>query len=68
MRYISTLLIIVACAVSSSFSIPAANDLRPAAESPSEESSSESGEKPDRAVTPDVEDFYGVPDAVIDDP
>jgi hypothetical protein len=27
-----------------------------------------SGEKPDKAVTPDVEGFYGVPDAVIDDP
>jgi uncharacterized protein YgiM (DUF1202 family) len=37
-----------------------------AAESPSEESSSKSGEKPD--VTPDAEGFYGVPNAVIDDP
>jgi len=33
-----------------------------AAQSPSEESSSKSG------VTPDAEGFYGVPDAVIDDP
>src|SRR6266576_434353 len=33
-----------------------------AAESPSKESSSKSG------VTPDAEGFYGVPDAVIDDP
>src|SRR5882724_7185538 len=37
-----------------------------AAESPSEESPSKSGEKLD--VTPDAEGFYGVPDAVIDDP
>ncbi len=68
MRYLGTVLIIVACASIFSFSIPAANDEQPAAESPSEESSSKSGEKPDKAVTPDVEGFYGVPDAVIDDP
>jgi uncharacterized protein YgiM (DUF1202 family) len=37
-----------------------------AAESPSEESSSKSGERPD--VTPDAEGVYGVPNAVIDDP
>jgi uncharacterized protein YgiM (DUF1202 family) len=37
-----------------------------AAESPFEESPSKSGEKPD--VTPDAEGFYGVPNAVIDDP
>jgi Tetratricopeptide repeat/Bacterial SH3 domain len=43
-----------------------------AAETPSghneseEKSSSKSGQKPD--VTPDAEGFYGVPDAVIDDP
>jgi len=37
-----------------------------AGKNPSEESSSKSGEKPD--VTPDAEGFYGVPDAVIDDP
>ena len=48
------------------FSILAANDEQPAAETPSGESPSESGEKPD--VTPDAEGFYGVPDAVIDDP
>jgi len=66
MRYFGTLLIIVACASSCSFSILAANDERPTAETPSDESSSKSGEKPD--VTPDAEGFYGVPDAVIDDP
>ena len=48
------------------FSILAANDEQPAAETPSGESPSKSGEKPD--VTPDAEGFYGVPDAVIDDP
>src|SRR6266700_4815876 len=66
MRYFGTLLIIVACASSCSFSILAANDERPTAETPSDESSSKSGEKPD--VTPDAEGVYGVPDAVIDDP
>src|SRR5438094_203338 len=66
MRYFGTLLIIVACASSCSFSILAANDERPTAETPSDESSSKSGEKPD--VTPDAEGFSGVPDAVIDDP
>ena len=48
------------------FSILAANDEQPVAETPSGESPSKSGEKPD--VTPDAEGFYGVPDAVIDDP
>src|SRR6476620_9583269 len=48
------------------FSVLAANDEQPAAETPSGESPSKSGEKPD--VTPDAEGFYGVPDAVIDDP
>jgi tetratricopeptide (TPR) repeat protein len=56
----------VACALSCGFSILAADDEPLAAESPSEESSSKSGEKPD--VTPDAEGFYGVPNAVIDDP
>lgn len=48
------------------FSILAANDEPLAGQSPSDESSSKSGEKPE--VTPDAEGFYGVPDAVIDDP
>lgn len=57
---------IIVWALSCGFTILAANDEQPAAERPSEESSSKSGEKPD--VTPDAEGFYGVPDAVIDDP
>jgi len=65
-RVISVFTVIVACALSCGFSILAANDQPLAGESPSEESQSKSGEKPD--VTPDAEGFYGVPDAVIDDP
>jgi hypothetical protein len=65
-RVINVFTVIVACALSCGFSILAANDEPLAGESPSEESSSKSGEKPD--VTPDAEGFYGVPDAVIDDP
>jgi hypothetical protein len=57
---------IVACAISCGFSTLVADDERPTAETPSDESSSKPGEKPD--VTPDAEGFYGVPDAVIDDP
>jgi hypothetical protein len=57
---------IVACAFSCGSSILAADDERPAAESPSEKSSYKSGEKPD--VTPDAEGFYGTPNGVIDDP
>src|SRR5436189_2435234 len=63
---ILTFVVSVACALSCGFSILFANDASLAAESPSEESSSKSSEKPD--VTPDAEGFYGVPDAVIDDP
>jgi SH3 domain-containing protein/tetratricopeptide repeat protein len=66
MKYFGTLLFIVACATSCSFSILAATDQRATAETPSDESSSKSGEKPD--VTPDAEGFYGIPDAIIDDP
>src|SRR6266545_5861415 len=66
MRSFLTFVVSVACALSCGFWVLAANEERPAAESPSEESSSKSGEKPD--VTPDAEGFYGVPDAVIDDP
>jgi hypothetical protein len=64
-RVISVFTVIVACALSCGFTILAANDEQLAAETPSEESPSKSGEKPD--VTPDAEGFYGVPDAVIDD-
>jgi tetratricopeptide (TPR) repeat protein len=39
-----------------------------AAESPSEESSSKSSEEQEEDVTPDAEGFYGIPNAVIDDP
>jgi len=39
-----------------------------AGESPFEESSSKSDEKPDEAGLPDAEGFYGVPNGVIDDP
>src|SRR2546426_9170936 len=66
MRSFLTFVVSVACALSCGFSILFANDASLAAESPSEESSSKSSEKPD--VTPDAEGFYGVPDAVIDDP
>jgi hypothetical protein len=55
---------IAACVISSNFSVLAADAETPAAENPSEESSSKSGEKPD--VTPDAEGFY--PNAIIDDP
>jgi len=65
-RVISVFTVIVACALSCGFSILAASDDRLAAESPSEESPSKSGEKPD--VTADAEGFYGVPNALIDDP
>jgi uncharacterized protein YgiM (DUF1202 family) len=51
--------------VGMTLSSPDENKLE-AGESPSERSSSKSGEEPD--VTPDAEGFYGVPDAVIDDP
>ena len=57
---------IVACAINIGFPVRAANEKPVAAESPSEESSSKLSENPD--VTPDAEGFYGVPDAVIDDP
>jgi tetratricopeptide (TPR) repeat protein len=66
MRSFLTFVVSVACALSCGFSILVANDASLAAESPSEESSSKSGEKPD--VTPDAEGFYGVPNGVIDDP
>src|SRR5437016_237522 len=66
MRSFFSVIAVVASTISCSFSILAANDEPLAAESPSEESSSKSGEKPD--VTPDAEGFYGVPNAVIDDP
>src|SRR5947199_9903642 len=66
MRSFLTFVVSVACALSCGFSILLADDASLAAESPSDESSSKSGEKPD--VTPDAEGFYGVPDAVIDDP
>src|SRR5438046_5963155 len=62
MRSFLTFVVSVVCALSCGFSILFANDASLAAESPSEESSSKSG------VTPDAEGFYGVPDAVIDDP
>jgi len=65
-RVISVFTAIVVCALSCGFSILAASDDRLAAESPSEESPSKSGEKPD--VTADAEGFYGVPNAVINDP
>ena len=55
---------IVGCAISNGFSILAANNERLTAERQSEESSSNSGEKPD--VTPDAEGFS--PNGVIDDP
>ena len=51
--------------VGTTLSSPAENKSE-AAGTPSEESSSKSSENPD--VTPDAEGFYGVPNAVIDDP
>jgi len=66
MRSFFAFFAIAVCVISCSFSILAADNEPLAAESPSEESPSKSGEKPD--VTPDAEGFYGVPDAVIDDP
>src|SRR5437667_9446120 len=66
MRLLFILVAILACLVGCNFPILAANDEPLAAQSPSEESSSKSGEKPD--ATPDAECFYGVPDAGIDDP
>jgi len=54
---------IVACAINIGFPVRAANEKPVAAESPSEESSSKSSEKPD--VTPDAEGFS--PNGVIDD-
>ena len=68
MRLFFTSVAIVACALSCSFSILVADNERPAAESPSEESSSKSSEKPDEAVLRDAEGFYGAPNGVIDDP
>jgi tetratricopeptide repeat protein/SH3 domain-containing protein len=64
MRLFFTSVEIVACALSCSFSILVADNERPAAESPSEQSSSRSGEKP--SVTSDAEGFS--PNGVIDDP
>src|SRR2546430_15342484 len=68
MRSFFSVIAVVASTISCSFPILAAKDEPIAAESPSEESSSKSGEKPDEAVPRDAEGFYGVPDAVIDDP
>jgi len=58
LKSLSAFVAILACAIGSGFSILAAEDERPAAESPSEELPSKSGEKPD--VTPNAEGFYGV--------
>jgi Bacterial SH3 domain len=55
-----------ACAISIGLLIRAATAEPIAAETPSEELPSKPGEEPD--VTPDAENFHGVPDAVIDDP
>lgn len=53
--------------VGMTLSSPAGNKPQAAAtETPSERSSSQSGEKAD--VTPDAEGFYGTPNGVIDDP
>ena len=68
MRSFFAFVAIAVCVISCSFSILAADNEPLAAKTPSEESSSKSGEKPDEAVTPDAEGFYGVPNAVIDDP
>jgi hypothetical protein len=57
MRSFFSVIAVVASTIICSFSILAANDEPIAAESPSEESSSKSGGKPD--VTPDAEGFYG---------
>src|SRR2546430_17607614 len=46
----------------------AAENKPEAGESPFEESSSKSDEKPDEVGLPDAEGFYGVPNGVIDDP
>src|SRR5215469_10757160 len=64
MRSFLTFVVSVACVLSCRFSIPAANDKPLPAESPSEELSPTSGEKP--SVTSDAEDFS--PNGVIDDP
>jgi hypothetical protein len=58
LKSLSAFVAILACAIGSGFSILAAKDERPAAQSPSEESPSKSGEKPN--VTPNAEGFYGV--------
>ncbi|MBO0695102.1 MAG: SH3 domain-containing protein, partial [Verrucomicrobia bacterium] len=57
---------VLACGLACGFPILAADEKPVAAQSPSEESSSNSSEKPD--VTPDAEGFYGIPNGVIDDP
>ena len=64
MRSFFSVIAVVASTISCSFSILAANDEPIAAESPSEQSSSRSGEKP--SVTSDAEGFS--PNGVIDDP
>ena len=63
MRSFFISIITAAFALGRGFSILAADDEPVTAESPSKESSSKSGEKPD--MTPDAEGFYGFPDAVI---
>jgi tetratricopeptide (TPR) repeat protein len=67
MRSFLTFVVSVACALSCGFSILLANDASLAAESPSEESSSKSGEKSDEAVASDGEGWNGS-NGVIDDP
>ena len=64
MRSFLTFVVSVACVLSCRFSILAANDKPLPAESPSEELSPKSGEKP--SVTSDAEGFS--PNGVIDDP
>lgn len=66
MRSIFTFVTMAVCAVSCSSFVFAADNGSPAVKQPSENSSPQASEKPD--VTPDAEGFYGVPDAVIDDP
>jgi Bacterial SH3 domain/TPR repeat len=66
MRVLLIFVIIAACAVDCRSSNAAAEETSPAAETSPEQSWSKSGEKPE--VTPDAEGFYGIPDAVIDDP
>jgi tetratricopeptide (TPR) repeat protein len=68
MRSFFTFVAIVSCAIGCGSSALTAADEPPAAESPSEESSSKLSGKPEEAATPDAEGFYGTPDAVIDDP